>query len=519
MTKMTSIIGILMGVLTTATAASIPTGSSAAAAAALGSLGVSPPSGNVLIGNAGYTCSLLNRVLSKNETFTVTSPYYDVLIDEAWSENCRLNASCIVTPESAEEVSRLLQILSILETRFAIRSGGHNTNPGFSSIGSDGVLIALEKLDSISLSADRGTVTVGPGNKWESVYKYLQPYNLTALGGREAVVGVGGYILGETGGLSTFYNTHGLAIDSVTRFQVVLPNGTIVDATPTEHADLYKGLKGGLNNFGIVTEYDLTTNTGVDIYYEIKTYTTANTPAVLAAYATYLLDADINSNVEIQINPSYTLVFYGYLGHVSAPTDFDPFSDIPVASTMYPPTNGSLTELLLSIGSTGLTSEGVSYSGTFSFKVTGSTFLQDTYSTYLEAAASLPTGAVLSYVPQGVIPNLVTQGKSQNGGNLLGLDATPQVWANIFVQFPATLSQSEVAGSVDSLLANLISSAKSEDLFLPYIFVNDAGAKQKPLQSFGEKNIKYIDTVAKRYDPKRIMQRLQNQAYFVLEEL
>ncbi|CAG8908832.1 unnamed protein product [Penicillium egyptiacum] len=516
MAVITSIIGILMGVLTTATAASIPTGSSTAAAA-LTSLSVSLPSGNVLIGNAGYTCSLLNRVFSNNETFTPTSPYYDVLIDEAWSENCRLNASCIVTPESAQEVSRLLQILSILETKFAIRSGGHNTNPGFSSIGSDGVLIALEKLDTISLSADRGTVTVGPGNKWESVYKYLQPYNLTALGGREVVVGVGGYILG--GGLSTFYNTHGLAIDSVTRFQVVLPNGTIVDATQTEHADLYKGLKGGLNNFGIVTEYDLTTNSGIDIYYEIKMYTAANTPAVLAAYGTYLLNADINSNVEIQINPSYTLVFYGYLGHVSAPTDFDPFSDIPVASTMYPPTNGSLTELLLTISSAGLTSAGVSYSGTFSFKVTDSTFLQDTYSTYLEAAASLPSGAVLSYVPQGVIPNVVTQGKSQNGGNLLGLEATPQVWANIFAQIPATLSQSVATGAVDSLLANLTSSAKTEDLFLPYIFVNDAGPKQKPLQSFGEKNIKYIDTVARKYDPKRIMQKLQNQAYFVSEEL
>lgn len=176
-----------------------------------------------------------------------------------------------------------------------------------------------------------------------------------------------------------------------------------------------------------MTEYDLTTNTGTNIYYEINTYTVANTPAVLAAYATYLLDADINSNVEIQINPGYTLVFYGYLGHVSTPAAFDPFSGIPVASTLYPPTNGSLSELLLTIGGAGLTSEGVSYSGTFTFKVTGPTFLQDTYSAYLKAAASLPSGAVLSYVPQGVIPNLVTRGKSQNGGNLLGLDATPQI--------------------------------------------------------------------------------------------
>ncbi|KAJ5186090.1 FAD-binding type 2 [Penicillium cf. griseofulvum] len=506
------IIGALMGVWATAAATSDPNRSSA-----LSSLGVSLPAGEVLVGNVGYTCRLLSQVFSNNATFTDTSPYYDVLIDEAWSQNCRLNASCVVTPDSAHEVSRLLQILGIMNTKFAIRSGGHNTNPGFSSIGHNGVLIALEKLNTISISAGRGTVTVGPGNKWESVYKYLQPYNVTVLGGRAAVVGVGGYILG--GGLSTFYNTHGLAIDSVTRFQVVLPNGNIVNATATEHADLYKGLRGGLSNFGIVTEYDLSTNTGIDVFYQINTYTVANTPAVFAAYATYLLDADINSNIEIQANPNLTLVFFGYLGHVSKPTAFDRFSNIPVASTMYPPTNGSLSDLLLTIGSAGLISEGVSYGGTFTFKVTGPTFLRETYSTYLEAAASLPSGAVLSYVPQGVIPNLVTQGKSQNGGNLLGLEATPQLWVNIFAQFPATLNQKVVTGTVDTLLASLTSSANSRGLFLPYIFVNDAGPDQKPLKSLGDRNINYIDIVAKRYDPKGVMQKLQNQAYFVSKEL
>ncbi|KAJ5490657.1 FAD linked oxidase N-terminal [Penicillium expansum] len=440
-------------------------------------------------GNAGYTCSLLNRVFSKNETFTATSPYYDVLIDEARSQNCRLNASCVVTPDSAQEVSRLLQILGILETKFAIRSGGHNTNPGFSSIDHHGGLIALGKLNIMSISADRGTVIIGPGNKWGAVYKYLQPYNVTVLGGREVDVSVGG-------GLGAFHNTHGLAIDSVTRFQ---------------------DSRGGLNNFGIVTEYDLTT--GIDIYYELKTYTVSNTPAVLEAYAKYLLDADINSNVKIQINPTYTLVFYGHLGHVPTPAAFGPFSGIPVASTVYPATNGSLSELLLTIGSPGLTSDGVSYGGTFTFELTGPKFLRNTFSAYLEAAASLPSGAVLSYVPQGVIPNLVTRGKSQNGGNLLGLEATTQIRANIFVQFPETLSQSVVTGTEDSVLANLISSAQSQGLFLPYIFVNDGSPNQKPLQSFGEKNIKYIDIVAKKYDPKRIMQNLQNLAYFVSNEL
>ncbi|KAJ5186748.1 hypothetical protein N7449_011512 [Penicillium cf. viridicatum] len=34
-----------------------------------------------------------------------------------------------------------------------------------------------------------------------------------------------------------------------------------------------------------------------------------------------------------------------------------------------------------------------------------------------------------------------------------------------------------------------------------------------------DQNIKYLDTVAKNYDPKRIMQKFQNQAYFVSKEL
>lgn len=32
-------------------------------------------------------------------------------------------------------------------------------------------------------------------------------------------------------------------------------------------------------------------------------------------------------------------------------------------------------------------------------------------------------------------------------------------------------------------------------------------------------HIKYLDTVAKKYDPKRIMQKFQNRAYVVSKEL
>lgn len=42
-------------------------------------------------------------------------------------------------------------------------------------------------------------------------------------------------------------------------FEVVLSNGTVVNANATSHTDLFTVLKGGSNNFGIVTRFDLQT--------------------------------------------------------------------------------------------------------------------------------------------------------------------------------------------------------------------------------------------------------------------
>lgn len=175
-------------------------------------------------------------------------------------------------------------------------------------------------------------------------------------------------------------------------------------------------------------EYDLITNTGIDVWFQVKNYTLAETPALLAAYATYLQDADIRSNVEIQTNPAYTLVFYGYLDHVSAPSAFNAFSQVPSVSTLYPPSNASLNQVLLDIGNAGVIGSLYTYSISFAFKITSPNFLQESYKAYLKTAASLlPLGVVLEYVPQGIIPNLVTKSHTQNGGNLFGLEATPQV--------------------------------------------------------------------------------------------
>jgi FAD/FMN-containing dehydrogenase len=59
------------------------------------------------------------------------------------------------------------------------------------------------------------------------------------------------------GGLSYLSTQYGWAVDNVVEFEVVLANASIVTATAKENADLFNVLRGGGNNFGIVTSYTL----------------------------------------------------------------------------------------------------------------------------------------------------------------------------------------------------------------------------------------------------------------------
>ena len=54
--------------------------------------------------------------------------------------------------------------------------------------------------------------------------------------------------------------------DNVENFEVVLANGTLVSANANVNPDLWLALKGGSNNFGIVTRFDLRTFRQGDIW-------------------------------------------------------------------------------------------------------------------------------------------------------------------------------------------------------------------------------------------------------------
>ncbi|KAJ3508178.1 hypothetical protein NLJ89_g5895 [Agrocybe chaxingu] len=129
------------------------------------------------------------------------------------------------------------------------------------------------------------TAEIGAGLVWDDVYAALEPYNVNVVGGRVTGVGVGGFILG--GGYSWKSNQYGLTIDTVTAFELVKPNGDVLTVTQSSDSALFKGLKGGFNNFGIVTKFTLKTFPQTQVWGGLITITAPFIPQVAAATAAF----------------------------------------------------------------------------------------------------------------------------------------------------------------------------------------------------------------------------------------
>ncbi|KAF9024793.1 hypothetical protein BDP27DRAFT_1438090 [Rhodocollybia butyracea] len=146
-----------------------------------------------------------------------------------------IQPSCRVSPATTSDVSFIMTTLTKHSCPFAVRSGGHMTWAGSNVVG--GVTLDLGRLNEITVEEEKGLVKLGPGNKWSSVYAAMEPYHLTTVGGRMPEVGVGGFFLG--GGISLLSFQHGFGSDNILNYELVLSNGTILNANASSHPDLF----------------------------------------------------------------------------------------------------------------------------------------------------------------------------------------------------------------------------------------------------------------------------------------
>lgn len=212
----------------------------------------------------------LSKSLASALPNSVIFPHDAVAFEQSmksyWAQQeCEVIPACIVRPRDVQQLCTAVDVLQgeymerkkqageeKFEGLFAIRGGGHSPISGAASI-KGGVLIDLGLFCEVTPSKDGSSVAIGAGAKWMDVSKVLDEKGLAVVGGRNSVVGVGGLTLG--GGLSFFSPRFGLVCSNIISYELILASGSITTASASTNPDLWRALKGGSNNFGIVTRF------------------------------------------------------------------------------------------------------------------------------------------------------------------------------------------------------------------------------------------------------------------------
>lgn len=283
------------------------------------------------------TCRSLQDAMPQLVYFPNSTQYTEEST-AVWSETCLLHPGCVFEPSTAPELSNGLKIIKKTQSKFAVRSGGHMPVPGAQSV-NDGVMISMSKFNSKTLNRQHSIASIGPGQTWLEVYKYLYQYRVAVNGGRYPSVGVGGVLMG--GGMGYWSGSQGWGCDNVVGYQAVLSDGRVVEVTEhNQYADLFWALKGGHNNFAIVTRYDVRTFPVNSVYGGSMSWNSGVSIPFFGALESYMASGggvdDPNSHViayagvEPAAGPSslsFSNTFF-YNGAQSSPGAFENFTAI-----------------------------------------------------------------------------------------------------------------------------------------------------------------------------------------------
>ncbi|UGV26736.1 FAD-binding oxidoreductase [Rhodopseudomonas boonkerdii] len=134
----------------------------------------------------------------------------------------------------------------------AVRSGGHNV-AGL-SVCDGGIVIDLSRMKRIDVDPVHRTASAEAGLHLGEFDRATQAYGLATTMGVNSDTGIAGLTLG--GGFGKLGRKYGLTCDNLIAADVVTAEGKLLRASPTEHSDLFWGLRGGGGNFGIVTAFE-----------------------------------------------------------------------------------------------------------------------------------------------------------------------------------------------------------------------------------------------------------------------
>ncbi|KAJ7144830.1 FAD dependent oxidoreductase [Mycena crocata] len=423
-------------------------------------------------------------------------------------------AACAVEAATPHDVGSILRTVGSYGTPFAVKGGGHATNPGFSS--TTGVHISLARFNATTYDASypntaNGAVIIGAGLKWGEVYTTLDAFGVIVVGGRDRGVGVAGFILG--GGYGYHSNQYGLAADTVLSFELVLPNGSVKNITEKSDPDLFWALKGGGNNFGIVTSFVLRAFPQGQVWGGSVVQTPGQQEAVGAALHQFDSVTDprataVGNFIVKNASTLLTSITLFYDGPTPPPGIFDAFLALPTLQS----TVKTRSFLNLVLGNAGLPTGYRGASGMVAYTANSPNFINATINEVISLGASLPANTSAAAVYYALEPFQKGYLKNSTGaypppaaraGSPMPM-AVAYEWSD--AKDDAYLREA-LADSVARLQAVAVAdqvAAGQSSVALPR-YANYALAPTPLEEFYGADGLARLEKIARRVDPLRVM--------------
>ncbi|MFD9442377.1 FAD-binding oxidoreductase [Streptomyces sp. NPDC060006] len=205
------------------------------------------------VGEAGFGAEALEglRRRVRGPVLTPRDEHYDA--ERAGAQTVRAHRpSILVGATGPADVQAAVEFAGRHGLAVAVQGTGHALG---AVAGEGGVLINTSRMTGVRVDAAAGTAWVAAGVSWDRVIHEAAPAGLAPLAGSAPSVGVVSYTLG--GGLGLLSRRYGYAADRVRSIDVVTADGRLRHVTAASEPDLFWALRGGRDNFGVVTGLEI----------------------------------------------------------------------------------------------------------------------------------------------------------------------------------------------------------------------------------------------------------------------
>ncbi|KAL4962379.1 uncharacterized protein BDV14DRAFT_178507 [Aspergillus stella-maris] len=326
-------------------------------------------------------------------------------------------------------------------------------------------------------------------------------------------IGVGGLITG--GGISYYSNEYGWALDNVESFEVVsAKNGEILKASEKENPDLYWALRGGGNNFGLVTRFNLHTIPSSLLWGGTHVYSEDKFTDVIGAFADVAEHAGEDGHAQQYVlfatlqGANIASAELTYTKDESNPAIFKNYLSIPsVSNTTSIRSLSKYCDDLNAQDPYGM--RDIFWNRSFKMDEDFANWIVKRWFELNSRVSSIPNAMVgLTFQ---VITEPILQKMSNAGGNALGLDASggSVLLLHVLGMWEKASDDETIHQFLDEFFDTVAQEAESRDFENKFIYMNYASQFQDVISSYGEGNKARLQEIASKYDPEGVYQSLQ----------